>query len=113
MRKVLLYSFALLSVLLTYSCKKCFTCKNECTQCTIQVFNPSDSSYQSFSHVLCRDSFTSKIAYDAAISADTAFGYTCALTEPTVVNEVCTNNPGREPYETYYDNGGRLTCEDK
>jgi hypothetical protein len=53
------------------------------------------------------------LEYNAEISADTAFGYTCANTASTVTFEECTNKPGRDPYETYYNKGGKLNCQDK
>jgi hypothetical protein len=113
MRKVFLLSILAVTLVAVNSCKKCFTCSNECVACSIDVLNPSDSTYVTYSHTLCRDSFASELEYNAEISADTAFGYTCANTASTVTFEECTNKPGRDPYETYYNKGGKLNCQDK
>lgn len=96
--------------LLLYSlpaCKKCYTCTNECTRCTITVGN------NSFSETFCKDTFANAAAYNARISADTAAGYVCALTSPSYTYEYCANKPGDEQYLNYFSKSNRVTCNEK
>jgi hypothetical protein len=107
MNKALLLFFSVSLVFFISGCKKCYHCYNTCQQCTRIV------SGRAFSETLCIDSFGSKAQYDAAIAADTAIGYTCAATTPTYDYDFCSNQPGKNSYPSYFNQGGRSTCDEK
>ncbi len=102
---ILLSSLALLFFI--SGCKKCYHCYNTCQQCT-RIVNG-----HAFSETLCIDSFGSKAEYEAAITADTSIGYTCTTTAPTYNYDFCSNQPGKETYPNYFNQGNRSTCDEK
>ena len=104
MKKLLFLASVFTVVMYSTSCKKCYTCKNECIQC-VATYNG-----HVFSQVLCRDSFNSDAAYNAAMAHDTTLGYTCSATTPTYSYDFCVNKPGEENYTSYFDHGGRAPC---
>lgn len=106
MKKLILLAPVLLLAAIS-SCKKCYTCTNECVQCAITV------NSNTFSHVLCKDSFATTADYNAAISADTGLGYICNSIAPTYTYDFCVNKPGEENYINYFNRGNRLTCTEK
>ena len=96
-----------LAVVIIYSagCKKCYTCQNTCIKCSATYGG------HVFSQVLCRDSFGTDAAYNAAVTADTSQGYICTATTPTYTFDFCENQPGVKVGDTsYYDHGGRAPC---
>lgn len=105
--KKLILLVSVLAALAVSSCKKCYTCTNECVQCSIVVGS------NTFSHVLCKDSFETTTDYNAAIAADTGLGYSCNSIAPTYTYDFCVNKPGEENYVNYFDRGNRLTCTEK
>lgn len=106
--KKLIFPTLLIGILvISGGCKKCYRCYNECVQCTITV------NANTFSHVLCKDSFNTAEQYQAAIAADTGLGYTCLTTAPTYDYDFCTNQPGKDSYLTYYNKGNKVTCDEK
>lgn len=107
MKNLLILVFALGTMVLINSCKKCYTCQNECVQCALTI------NSHTFTHVLCKDSFSTDATYQQAISADTAQGYTCTGTNPTYSEDYCVNKPGDESYINYYNKGKRVTCNEK
>lgn len=104
MKKLFFIASVFAVVLYCAGCKKCYTCKNECIQC-VATYNG-----HVFSQVLCRDSFNSDAAYNAAMVHDTTLGYTCSATAPTYSYDFCVNKPGEENYTSYFDHGGRAPC---
>ena len=76
-------------------------------QCSITV------NTNTFSHVLCRDSFNTENQFNAAISVDTGLGYTCAATAPTYQYDFCSNQAGEDSYPNYFNKGKRVTCDPK
>lgn len=107
MKKIVPIVFLGVLAVCANSCKKCFRCYNECTTCTIVI------NANSFSKTICSDSFSTANAYQSAISADTAAGYTCLSSSPSYNREFCTNEPGEESYQNYYNQGKRVVCEPK
>ena len=104
MNKMLFIVSLIVVVIYSMGCKKCYTCKNTCVQCTATF------SGHVFSQMLCQDSFNTVAAYDSAFAADTSIGYICVATAPTYVYNFCVNKPGEEDYPAYYDHGGRAPC---
>ncbi len=107
MRKTFLALFAVLLLLFAGSCKKCFTCANECVRCS-QTLNGHE-----FSHTLCKDSFNTDAQFAAAISADSAIGFVCSPTTPTYSRDFCVNKPGEEDYPNYFNKGQKIDCREK
>lgn len=102
------FLFLLLSgVIFISGCKKCYHCYNTCVQCSRVINN------RTFSKTLCIDSFATKAQYDAAIATDTSIGYVCNSTTPTYQYDFCSNQPGKDSYPGYFDQGGRSTCAPK
>jgi hypothetical protein len=107
MKKIVPILFLGIVAVCANSCKKCFRCYNECTTCTIAI------NANSFSKTICSDSFSTAIAYRSAINADTAAGYTCVGSSPSYNREFCTNQPGEESYQNYFNQGKRVVCDPK
>lgn len=110
MKNVLLACLALTLMVTLYSCKKCFTCTNECTRCAIVV------NQHTFERTYCTTdtpSTNTMSTYRAKIAADSANGYTCTVVNATYSDDYCTNKPGEDPYKTYYNAGGKITCIEK
>lgn len=89
------------------SCKKCYNCYNDCVQCSITVGS------NSFSQVLCSDSFDNQANYQAAITASQSAGYTCSKTESTYSFNYCISKDGDEFYQNYFNKNKRVTCDEK
>lgn len=101
-------TLAIFTVMLSFSaCKKCYHCYNSCQQCSIVI------NSHTFTNTYCVDSFATKAQFDAAISADTAIGYTCAETAPTYEFDYCANQAGKESYLNYFNKSNRATCNEK
>ncbi|MBP6731471.1 MAG: hypothetical protein KA149_05395 [Chitinophagales bacterium] len=107
MRKAFILLLSLMLVFFISGCKKCYHCYNTCVQCSRVINN------RTFSETLCIDSFASKAQYEAAVAADTTIGYVCTTTTPTYQYDFCSNQPGKESYPTYFNQGGRSTCDAK
>jgi hypothetical protein len=107
MNKFLFVILLFAVVIYSAGCKKCYTCQNSCLQC-VATYNG-----HVFSQVLCRDSFSTDAAYNAAVANDTSLGYVCSATAPTYVYHFCVNKPGEANYPGYFDHGGRAPCTAK
>ncbi|HRG90807.1 MAG TPA: hypothetical protein PLW44_17415 [Chitinophagales bacterium] len=106
--KKLLVALSALTLIISFSaCKKCFRCYNDCQQCILTINN------RNFYKTLCSDSFNTRSEYNAALAADSAYGYVCAPTSPTYDYDYCTNQPGKDSYTDYFTKGGRATCDAK
>lgn len=111
MKKALLAAFALTMIVSIYGCKKCYTCKNECTNCAIVVNgNTFQRTYCSTDTAYANTTIS---AYRADVAADSASGYTCTVITSTYEDDYCTNKPGEDPYKTYYNAGGKVFCSEK
>ena len=88
-------------------CKKCFHCTNACTLCERTI------SGHTFTKTLCTDSFSNTAAYKAAITQDSAIGYTCTSTASTYNYDYCANQSGSKSYLDYFNKGNRVTCNEK
>ena len=109
MKKVLLACLTLTMMVALYGCKKCYTCQNECTNCSLVV------NGHTFQRNYCSTDtpYANMSAYRAAVSADSANGYTCVTIASTYTDDYCTNKPGEDPYKTYFNAGGKITCAEK
>ena len=107
MKKFLFFISLFCAVIYWSGCKKCFTCQNVCQQCSRTI------SSHVFLITLCRDSFSTDAAFNAAIAADTTQGYSCYSISPTYHEDFCVNKPGESSYPDYYNKGGRVTCNPK
>lgn len=92
-----------------YSCKKCYTCTNECTRCFRVV------SGNTFEQTYCSTDtpYINMAQYKAQIAADSANGFTCNKAASNYTDEYCTNKPGEDPYKNYYNAGGKVSCTEK
>lgn len=109
MKKALLAGFALIMMVFMYGCKKCYTCKNECTRCAIVI------NGNTFQQTYCTTdtTFSNVAEYKSYIAQDSSDGYTCTVVGSTYEDEYCTNKPGEDPYKNYYNAGGKVSCTEK
>ncbi|MCS6935717.1 MAG: hypothetical protein NZM35_11315 [Chitinophagales bacterium] len=75
--------------------------------CSIKVGN------NTFTQLLCSDSFENKNSYQAAITAAKGAGFNCSQTEPTYSFRYCISKEGDEFYQQYFNKNQRVTCEEK
>mgnify|MGYP003353167433 CR=1 FL=1 len=101
MKKNLLLLFIPLCLVFFNSCKKCFSCHNECIQCIYA------DSLHTFTHTLCKDSFANDVLFQAAVNNDSTAGFACLATAPTYTYDFCSNQPGEQTYTNYFNKGKR------
>lgn len=93
MKKLLLPFIFFSFIALVCSCKKCYTCTNECIQCNLYQAD-SIADRQRF----CSDSSF----YESKKSALEAAGYTCIQAPTNYKDDFCANKPGAENYLNYH-----------
>lgn len=129
MKKALFIFSALSAILYFSSCRKCYTCTNECTQCTgydtitttiYDTVNNVVTSYDTtmvinVSNVICTDDATNRTREDyvKAIAYYEGLGFTCAAHLPTYNFDFCVDNSGQKAYPDYFNRGGRAPCVEK
>jgi hypothetical protein len=87
------------------SCKKCYTCTNSCSVCTLDSAGGGVST---------RTLYSDSLWYSNVKDTLIAHGYTCVNAKPTYSIDFCVNNKNAESqYLVYYEGNGRYTCNPK
>jgi len=115
MKKTVLFLAVLTLVIYFSSCRKCYTCHNNCMICfkadSVFVNNVYADSIHIDTAWICSDSYNTTIDYLAAISADTAAHFKCININPTYSHHFCAYPNGQSTYLNDFDEGGRAQCD--
>lgn len=129
MKKALLL-FSVFSLIVYFSsCRKCYTCTNECTQCIrydsvlTTLSDTVNNVVRTYDTTLvykrdnmhCTDDATkpTREEYLLAIEYEVDGGATCTAHAPTYNFDFCINKSGSGAYPDYFDRGGRAPCVEK
>jgi hypothetical protein len=130
MKNIFATLFVVAVLVFSYSCKRCYTCANQCTTCNGVRYDSAGFEIDTITldtigvlyntvpltHNFCSDDSTisSIDQYKALIAADTSAGYTCVPRQSSISYDYCVNKPGDEQnYQNYYNKNGRMICTQK